>query len=453
MELQVWWRRSSLFKRWLIVNALIFAIVFGFAAQICMFSVASKRNLAGVVYGANDLPVAGAGVFASGLNGSGYAVTDSSGQYSISEGLKAGTYNVSVLAVGYVTNQTGNVQVTVGHTTSGINFDLQLSGGISGTVTDAVDGTPLGGVIVFAYETGGGTHKCVATTASDGTYLLATDLATGSYNVSVVFPEGHISSSSVQAVTAGAEVKNVNFALERSGIISGTVTAPGGEPLNNITVIASSISGAPYFGYALTNATGYYRITSGLATDTYTVMAISISGGIPTENFTTASVTAGLETSDVDIILPITPPSPSGIITGQVTDASSGKPIAYAEVDATGPGGYGSTTTDSNGNYAISSGLGTGTYNVTASALGYQDQLKTGVSVTVGSVTPGVNFQLSRIPSSQSGTITGTVTGASGAIPEFQYPTAVALSLTLVAAVASRLFVKTKRFKNMRALK
>jgi hypothetical protein len=432
----------------LIVDALMFAIVFSFAAQICMSSVASKRNSAAVVYGANG-PVAGAAVYASGAEGYGYAATDSSGHYSISEGLKAGTYNVSVMAIGYLENTTSAVQVTVGHTTSNINFVLQLSGAVSGTVTDAVDGTPLAGIMVVAFETGGGTHRWAAATGSDGKYLLATDLATGSYNVSVFFPQGHISKSSTQAVTAGVETKNVNFALARSGIISGRITTPGGTPLKNVTVTALSSGG--YYGIATTNATGYYTITSGLGTDTYTVMAVAPSGGLAM-NYTTASVTAGKETSGVDMTLNVTPPPPSGIITGQVTDVSSGRPIAHAEVNATGPGGYGSAETDSNGNFAISSGLGTGTYNVTASALGYQDQLKTGVSVTVSQVTPNENFQLNRIPPAQSGTITGTVTGAPGAIPEFQYPIAVAVSLTLVALAAWRLFLKMKRFKNSRTL-
>jgi hypothetical protein len=436
-----------LFKRWLIVDALMFAIVFSFAAQICVSSVASKRNFAGVVYGANG-PVANAAVIASGAEGYGYAATDSSGHYSISEGLKAGTYNVSVMAIGYLENTTSAVQVSVGHTTSNINFVLQLSGAVSGTATDAVDGTPLGGIMVVAFENGGGTHRWAAATGSDGKYFLATDLATGSYNVSVFFPEGHISKSSTQAVTAGLETKNVNFALARSGIISGRITTPGGAPLRNVTVTAFS---SGYYGFATTNATGYYRMTSGLGTGTYTVMAVAPGGGLAM-NQTTASVTAGVETSGVDMTLLVTPPPPSGIITGQVTDASIGKPIAYAEVNATGPGGYGSAETDSNGNFAISSGLGTGNYNVTASALGYQDQLKTGVSVTVSQVTPNMNFQLSRIPPAQSGTITGTVTGAPGAIPEFQYPIAVALSLTLVAAAVGRLFLRTKRLKNPRTL-
>lgn len=433
-----------MFKRWLIVDALIFAIVFSFAAQSCVFGVASKRNFAGVVYGANG-PVAGAIISATGDNGSGGAITDNSGHYSISEGLKTGTYNVSAFAVGYLTSETGNVPVTVGQTTSGINIDLQLSGVVSGTVTDAVAGTPLNGTMVVAYNAGGGgTYGWSATTGSDGKYSIATNLATGSYNVSIFLPEGHISQSLVQAVTAGAEVKNVNFALARSGILSGRITTPGGSPVN-ATVYASAGS---YFGYATTDASGNYRIASGLGTGSYTVTALS--GSSFNITMIPVSVTAGQETSGVDLELTVTPSPPSGIISGRVTDMSNGKPIAGATVTASGPD-YGSATTDSNGNYIISSGLGTtGSYNVTASAAGYQDQLTTGVSVTVNVITPNVIFQLSKIPPAQSGTITGTVTGTPGAIPEFQYPIAVALSLTLVAAAVGRLFIRTKRFKNAR---
>jgi hypothetical protein len=79
-----------LFKRWLIVDALIFAIVFSFAAQVCVFSFASKQDFAGVVYGA-DGPIAGVAISASGSQGSGYAITDGSGHYSISQGLDTGT--------------------------------------------------------------------------------------------------------------------------------------------------------------------------------------------------------------------------------------------------------------------------------------------------------------------------------------------------------------------------
>jgi hypothetical protein len=209
-------------------------------------------------------------------------------------------------------------------------------------------------------------------------------------------------------------------------------------------VSAYSLSG--YYGYATTNATGHYEMSSGLGTGSYTVMAFS---GMDFDQ-TTADVIAGQRTSDVDLVLTVTPPAASGIIIGTVTDTSDGKPIANATVSASGAGGSGSGETDSNGNYAISTGLGTGTYTVTATALGYQDQSKTNVSVTVEQVTSNVNFQLSKIPAAQSGTITGTVTGAPGAIPEFQTPIAVILSLTLVAVAAGRLLSRTKRSHQFR---
>jgi hypothetical protein len=434
----------------LIVDALIFAIVFSFAAQVCMFSFASQQNFTGIVYGA-DGPIAGVAVSASGSEGSGYAVTDSSGHYSISEGLKTGTYTVSVFAIGYLMYQIENVQVTVGQTTSGKDFDMQLSGGVSGRVTDAVDSTPVVNTMVIAYSTGGGgTYGWSAMTDSDGKYLLATNLGTGSYNVTVMLPEGHVSQSSVQAVTAGVELKNVDFSLARSGIISGRITTPDGAPLKDVTVYA--ISGSNY-GYATTNATGHYRISNGLGTGSYDVTAYATGGGGSGYNSTTADVTVGQETSDVDMTLSVTPPAASGIIMGTVTDTSSSKPIANATVSASGSGGSGSDETDSNGNYVISTGLGNGTYTVTATAHGYTNQNKTNVSVTVNQVTSNVNFQLSLIPPAQSGTITGTVIGAPGAVPEFQMPIAVALSLTLVAVAAGRLLSRTKRFQQTRNIK
>jgi hypothetical protein len=217
--------------------------------------------------------------------------------------------------------------------------------------------------------------------------------------------------------------------------------------LEDVTVGAVSLAGG-YYGYATTNATGYYSMVSGLGTGNYTVTAYS---GL-SFNMTSALVTAGQETSGVDLQLAVTPPAPSGIITGRVTDINTGDPIPDATVTASGSEGYGSADTDTNGDYVISSGLGTGTYDVSASAPGYQDQSIADVSVTENEVTSGVNFQMSLIPPAQSGTITGTVTGAPNPIPEFQYPIAVALSVTLVAAAAGKLILRTKRLKNARSL-
>jgi hypothetical protein len=430
----------------------MFAITLSFAAQICVFSPTMKQYTIGIVYGANG-PLDGAYVSAepsvqSG-NGSGFAITDSSGHYSMTTGLTTGTYNVTAFAYGYLTGERDFVSVTAGQTTTGINFDLQASGGISGTVTDAVSGNPINGTGIFAdLSNGTETFGFFGTTGSDGKYLIATNLPTGTYNVSIeLAPDGYIRQMTTANVIAGVETKNVNLQLARSGIISGKVTAPNGTSLFGIDVIAS---GTTYFGSAKTDLSGNYRIATGLGTGTYTVFA-SGAGNFSTY-MTPVAVTAGQETSGINMELtPVTtPPTPSGTITGRITDQSN-NPIRFASVTATGSGGTGFGEADSNGYYNISSDLGNGNdYNVSATASGYYDAYyPTLVSVTVGQTTSNINIQMTAKPAQTFGTITGTVTGAPNPIvPEFQYPVMAMLPLILATAVAGKLMLKTRRYKN-----
>jgi hypothetical protein len=151
-------------------------------------------------------------------------------------------------------------------------------------------------------------------------------------------------------------------------------------------------------------------------------------------------VTAGQETSNVNLQLEVTPPAPSGIIMGKVTDASDGKPIVDAHVVAEGDTtvSYGDAYTDEEGNYIISDGLDTDTYTVSATASGYQDVNVTNKSVTVDLVTSNVNLQMHKIPTAQSGRISGTVTGDTNPIPEFGYPMAIMMIITLVTVFAAK---------------
>lgn len=438
---------NGLLRYKLIAYAMIFVIPFSLLAYVSVIGVSSssRRVFSGVVYASPGVPVSGAMVVASGSEGYGYAITNSLGQYSITEGLKTGKYTVSVIAEGYLYEEIEDVSVTVGQQTSNIDIYLHLSGGISGRVTDAVSGTPLQNILVMASITSGGTYGWQAVTDANGNYHIITNLATGTYNATVVFPNGYIMKTvSGIAVTAGAEVKEVNLALERSGIISGRVTAtPSGEPLGNATVTAGSEDGR-YVGFAQTDATGYYRIATGLGTGTYTVFAMY---GMSFDQVTNVNVVAGAETRNIDLELAVSPPPPSGIISGRVTD-TNGAPIGSALVTAQGSAGSGSAYTDANGNYVISSGLGTGTYTVYASATGYLPKSVSGVSVTVDQVTSNINFQLSIIPPEQSGRISGTVQGDENPIPEFQHPVVVLLAGTLAAVVLAKLFnTKTRRVK------
>ena len=483
--------------------------------SVLTLSSSSKKVFSGVVYASPLIPLEGAVVTASGPEGYGSAWTDSSGQYSITEGLMTGNYTVTASAEGYLDAKIENVAVTGGLETSNVDFLLDVSGGISGKITEVGTDSPLQSVMVTAESSMGGGIYESAFTDANGDYFIYTNLATGTYNITASYSTGHITKdTSGIAVTAGIETKNVNLALEKSGIISGTVTdsvssaplpdvsiavstaagtfggfaltnssggyrvdtnldtgtynvsalfpeghvskeisgiavtagiettadlaldpsgiisgrvtaIPSGQPVAEASVAAYS-GGFVYFGSAETNTTGYYKISSGLGTETYTVFAFL---GSATNMTTGVNVVAGSETSDVDFQLAITP---SGIITGRVTN-TTGSPIEGAFVLAEGPAGSGDAQTDSNGDYSISIGLGTGTYTVNASATGYSMISVTGVSVTVDQVTPDVSFQL---PAALSGIISGMVEAEFPVIPEFPHAIFVFLLAVSIIAVA-----------------
>ncbi len=442
-----------MFQRRIIVSILVFSALMSFALQISMFgfSVLSKKNSFGRVYASSGVPLSGVVVSAYSNNGSGYTITDNNGHFNITDGLQSGNYTVSTYKQGYLDAENDDIMVTAGSETSGLIFDLSLSGGIFGRVTDS--GTSLGIPNTFVFATlsnGSGTLFGSGTTDTLGNYGIYTNLGSGTYNVSILYPTGYIGTTmGPVSVTAGSKTTGINLSLQRSGIISGRITTPGGQALANLTVIASNSTSGSY-GSNQTDVTGHYRIASGLASGNYTVMVSSTSGGFAF-NQTTALVTAPNETPNVDMELTITPPAPSGIIMGTVMDTNN-HPIPYASVTAIGETNFdsGSATADNNGNYTISQGLTDDTYTVTASASGYQDQNFTGVQVFVSQITRQ-DFHLQAIPPAQSGRISGTVTGDANPItPEFQYPIAMMLVATLAAvAIAKSASRKDKHAKSL----
>ena len=428
-------------KQKLVANAIILTLLLCLALEVAMFgiSISNKKNFSGTVYAETGIPLSGATVVAYGSEGFGYTTTDASGHYLIDKGLPSGTYNVTVTKTGYIDGQKGSIVVTVGNETPNANVYLNRSGVIAGKVSDNTTGSGLPNIFISAMpSSGSGTYFGSAETDSSGNYEITTNLATGTYNVSVYYPTNYIGKTiGPISVTAGVKTTGTDLSLLRSGILSGHIKTPQNAPLANITVIAtSSGSETTYYGTDETDATGAYRIATGLGTGSYSITVMS---GFNFNTTSGISVTAGLETSNIDLQLTVTPPSPSGTITGKVTDASS-KLIADAHVEAIGNTNFdtGDAYTDNDGNYIISQGLSTDTYTVTASANGYIDKNVTGINVVVNQTTPNVNFQLQQIPPAQSGSISGTVTGDSNPIPEFQYPIAVMLSVTLIAVAAAK---------------
>jgi hypothetical protein len=363
-------------------------------------------------------------------------ITDASGNYEIITNLITGSYNVTAsFASGHIMKEITGVSVTAGVMATNVNIALDRSATISGTVTDSVSMAALQDIPVFAVDSNGD-YVTSAVTNSTGKYTLNIDLVTGTYNITTLYPQNHLPKTvSGVAVTAGSQY-TVDLSLDPSGIISGRVTnAANGDPLVGASIVASSNG---FFGSATTNDTGYYRITDGLGTGTYTVL---VSYGSGYDMVPGVSVTQGSETSGVDVALTI---PPSGTITGRVTNAT-GNPIEDASVSAEGTSGFGSDTTDSDGYYVINTGLETGTYTVNVTATGYVSQEQTEVNVVVDQVTADVDFQLA---AAQSGRISGQILTEGTPIPDL--PSGLGMLgifavATMVAIVAGKLMMGKPR--------
>ncbi len=395
------------------------------------------------------------------------ARTDASGAFS-SGGLLSGNYYVGTRnALGFVDEIWNNipcangncnptaggtlVAVTFPDTTGNIHFILQPGGRITGTVTNAVGGAPLG---VFV-----GIHDAAGVFIGGAN----TDDITGEYTVRGVPPGTHyafvntpgffnqmynnltcpnfcpIVQSTAIHVVAGATTGSINFALVPTtavGSISGTVTDTStGLPVNALQVQIFTSVGTG-LSNVNTNASGVYTF-AGLAATSYYVRTngggalinqlhngvICINCTVTTSGGTLVPVTSG-GTATIDFAL-----SPGGRISGTVTNASGGAPLQNILVQlfsATGAN-LGSFNTNASGVYTTR-GLPDGTYYLrTSNTQGFVDKLfdnrscpgavcppTTGTAVVVaGTGTVGTrNFALA-----QGGRISGTITNAATAAP------------------------------------
>jgi thermitase len=336
--------------------------------------------ITGAVTDAGDgSPVAGATV----TDGTRTVLTDATGQYTISD-VPPGTYEVVAGKEGY---ESSSLTVTVlEEATTVADFSLSqivVFGSITGSVTDAEDGSPIPDAVV-----------------SDGTRTTTTD-ATGKYTIANVPPgtyqvtaskSGYYSSSSSVTVLAGATAL-ANFSLSEiivPGSISGTVTsAKDGSPIVGATVTDGTRTTS-------TDAMGKYTIAS-VPPDTYQVTA-SKSGYYSSSSSVTvlAGTTAVASFSLTEV---------PGAITGTVTSAKDGSPI----VGATVTDGTGTTTTDATGRYTIAN-VPPGTYQVTASKEGYVSVTSAVTVVSGGAVM--TNFSLSpRTPAMWVDSISFTKSG------------------------------------------
>jgi len=397
------------------------------------------------------------------------AYTEASGEYTIAD-LPSDSYQVDFeatetsenFAPQYYNGKTSETQATpvtasAGSVTAGIDAALTAGGRISGTVIGSGSG-PLANVEVCTE----GSFGACATTNAEGKYTI-TNLATGKYTVGFfpvspyAFLESLYSESGFKSppqseflyqyynekasyeeadqvsVEAGATTSGINAALAHGGWIDGTAVAKeSGSPVANVVVCATGEHSNEFPSCTLTSTSGEYKL-EGLAETAYSVEFISIGTSI-----TSTGIYAPQEYKDEEIMETGTPVNvkanvgTGGInaelvvgakISGKVTSASSGAPLANVDVCTSSLKFTTCDETTASGEYSIA-GIPSAAYDVGFEppiSSEYLEQFYNGkpsksaatpLNVTLGSTYSGVNAALS-----VGGRITGLVDAASGGAP------------------------------------
>lgn len=324
------------------------------------------------------------------------------------------------LQVGGLNSSEGNVLIRV-----------FWGGAISGTVADE-SGAPLSGICVSAEDPGAG-ERAGTSTGSSGAYRIL-GLPHGSYYVSFrdcndparyaseSYNDKPIGSTADPvAVDVDQETPNVNAMLTLGGSISGRVTDEASNPLQGICI---EVYGDAW-GSGRTDAFGGY-VVGALPTGSYTVtfhdcneparyLSEAYNDRRDPEAPDPVAVVQGQETLEIDASLAL-----GGSISGRVTN-EAGEPLEGICVGVTGQDSVEGSTSQS-GSYVIGL-LRSGDYSVRFSdCIGgrYVDEFYDDkgdrnsanvVPVVQGNETHNIDASLAL-----GGSISGTVTGATGAL-------------------------------------
>jgi len=284
------------------------AVTAGSATTGIDFALAPGGTITGTVRDAASgapLPYPRVSVYRAGAeNSSFWGSGNGSGIYTVT-GLPTGTYYVIADGDNFVDELYGGlpcpyeactvsdgtpVSVTIGQTTSGIDFALSRGGAISGTVTDAASGLPVDvEVEVLLYSSTGRPMDYTYAHEGTGTYTLG-GLPTGTYYIRVWSPEyvmetynnlpGYtpITGGTPINVAAPATTSGIDFQLARGGTITGTLAVEGtGEPVHEEPfVYAVSSDGRTVVSFGEVTGTGY--VLPGLPPGSYYVRTFNGDG-------------------------------------------------------------------------------------------------------------------------------------------------------------------------------
>jgi hypothetical protein len=279
----------------------------------------------------------------------------------------------------------------------------ETRGYVSGRITDAYSSVITG--ITVGIQ--GGTP---IPAGSNGYFLLSA--SPGIYTVTA--NPGNASGAYVSqdqtpvTVNLGQVTSDVNFMLSQGGRISGFVTRDGLNALPGIGVAAINSNGEAV-DQEVSNVNGRYTLVN-LATGTYTVQPVLDMSETTSPSASTVTVTAGATV----VAATFTITGAYGTITGGVSVSSdiiktgvliivstqgiAGSPPALSSSTLAGAPYY-SANSSEDGTYSVSVRGSTTTYRVSAfypqmngSTVTISTKVVTGVTVTAGVTTTGVNF-------------------------------------------------------------
>ncbi len=431
------------------------------------FALAESSTVSGTITG-NDsgLVLSDAEVQLQGPDGRDWTPVNPDGTYTF-DPVSPGTYQVWARApeyviCGYSTSApcawvvADSIVVPAASNVTGIDIALYPAGSVTGLVTDS-GGFPLANIFVSSGKpwVGG------ACTDVNGEYRIDHMMVGESFTLSASMPTDdrewwqcqggptnyaqqyydhtydRAAATQINPTTKGQLFSDIDFSLEVSGVLSGTITDQDtGTPIANAQVILGLVDSDLWNSWSTwTDGSGYYQFEGMSPGPSQYIVSATSPGyvtewydggtGTPLENMgTPLTIPLGTTVPNIDIPLGI-----GGSISGTVTDQVTTLPVANILVRTNG---YGETCTDGSGNYTLT-GIpagtnvevvtgGTNNWPCSPGSTGYVEEWYDGVYdeasatpvvlATPGEDVTGIDFSLD-LP----GTISGTIYDTDGTTP------------------------------------
>jgi len=281
------------------------------------------------------------------------------------------------------------------------NTDFTVSGTYDLTQDSTVENADT---TTYEYSTDSGSTW---NTISDETTWDTTGLADGDVDVRITAEDDQGGSdTATTTVTVDTTVETTSLTATNDNAQEITVTVEADEQLSDLT--ASDGSDNSVSGVADTN--DFSESVNNDETYTYEATYDAGADGDYTVTLDSASDTNGNSNSSTGLSDSVTVDT-TGSFSGKVTNGS-GDAIADTQVTFNDSNGnqLGQTTTDANGEYTVED-VEEGTYDITASADGYEDATTNGVEIVATEDTATTDFSLTEIT---TGSFSGKVTNGSG---------------------------------------